>query len=535
MTSSASRLMRGRRIDFPVELFACGIRQDARRLFMPLMCALSLLVTFLVLWAAWEAVGAGRRMQAGAALLPGFTGAVFVEMLVFLGLNVPFALRAATADDDLPLVMLTGLTPQAIWWARVGTAALPALAIPLVHIPVMLLLYTLGGVRLGDIGSVAIFWLAGWCLSTGWSALAGSMWAGAARDRIQGLALTFLLVFLYGVGLGIIVRLLAWMNSPWTGWVLQSLQPPWHGTLPEFARLGAHVLLGVCAAWVSVRIVRGRWRAAVEADSKVFAEISRESHTITGMRPDGSESLPSGENRVPQRPRCGNDPWFWKDFHISGGGWWYWWCRMVTAGLLTVLAFFFCTRSLSGRYVEPVVVLTMLGWFIWMMFEIGQVLTIEFQDRMWSLVRITPTPVSTILWSKLKACACRFLPAFLPFGAVMFYGLTSYASMVVIVGVPLLFLVSLPFAVLILYGSAIPQTLTGAGWPMVKTLVPVGVVLFLVVFLASHSDRIPREFRAIAYFTIAGVLSVSTTVWLYYCTLCELNNPSRERLSSDGG
>lgn len=527
-------------MDFPVELFSCGIRHDARRLFLPLMCTLSLLLSVLVLWGGVEALRSFQRAGGGAALLPIVAGTVFVGMLFFLGLNVPFELRVATADEDLPLVMLTGLSSRALWRARVCSAALPALAIPVVHTPLLAFLYTMGGVRLADFGSLAVFWLAGWVLSIGWAALAGCTWPGAGRDRMQGLALTFLFAFFHGLILGIVVRVLSWMNSPWTWWVMQSFQPPWHGTGPEFARLAVHVVFGIVAAWASLVVLRGRWRTAVEVGSPKSGGTSSETITTISQVRDriaepSDDPLPVSTARIWSRPRCGADPWFWKDFHVAGGSWHYWWGRVAIAIAFTVLALFFCARSISGRYVEPVIVLTMVGWFIWMMFEAGQVLTVEFQDRMWSIVRITPNTVSTIMWSKLAAAAVKLTPSLLPLGVVLAFGLSTYAHMVVLAGFPALLLLSVPMAVLILYGTAIPQTLIGAGWPMVKTLVPVGVLIFVTGYIVIQSDNIPREWRAVILWCVFVVLSITSTIWLFYCMLCELNNPARERLSSDGG
>lgn len=540
MTIFAAKPMRVRGLDFPVALFSSGIRQDGRRLFLPLMCVLSLLLTVLVLWGAAEAMRPFQRTGSGIKLLPVITGTVFFGMFVFLGMNIPFALRAATADDDLPLVMLSGLSPHALWRARVCTAALPVLAIPFVHLPLLMFLYTMGGVTLRDFGCVAIFWLAGGLLSVGWSALAGSIWSGAARDRLQGMAITFFFGFLHAMGVGVVARLLAWMNSPWTWWTLQSFQPPWRWTGPEFGRLGAHVLIGGLAAWASVIVLRGRWRSAVEAGSQNVERVPAESLAEVVKRtakaePQADDLSEAARQWAPVRPRCGTNPWFWKDFHVSGGSWWYWWGRIATAIALTLVAGFFCAKSASGRYVEPVIVLTMVGWFIWMMFEIGQVLSVEFQDRMWSIIRITPNTVSRILWSKLLAFVWKLVPSFLPLGFVCLFGLTTYAHLVVLIGLPVLMMVSVPIAALILYGSAIPQTLIGAGWPMVKTLVPVGIAIFLAGWVTTYAAEIPREFQPVMFWTMFGFMTIGITFWLYYCTLCELNNPARERLSSDGG
>ncbi len=505
-------------------------------MFLPFLCVVSLLLTALVLWGASETLRPFQRTGTGLKLLPFVVGTVFFGMFVFLGLNIPFALRVATADDDLPLVMLTGLSPLALWRARVGSAALPAFAIPLVHVPLLMFLYTMGGIQLRDFGSVAIFWLAGWILCTGWSALAGCIWSGAARDRLQGLALTFSIAFLHGVALGIVVRAMASMSSPWMWWTLQSFQPPWRWTAAEFARLAAHALVGGLAAWSSVIVLRGRWRTAMESGSK--ESESPAPVPVTSIVKDRLKEELAPQTAYawsPIRPRCGLNPWFWKDFHVSGGSWRYWWGRMATAIALTMLTGYFLSRSTSSRFVEPVIVLTMIGWFIWMMFEIGQVLTVEFQDRMWSVIRITPNSVSTILWGKLGAFALKLCPSFLPLGFVCLVGLTTYAHLVVIIGLPVLMLISVPIAVLILYGSAIPQTMLGAGWPMMKTLVPVGVMIFMMGCIISYAEEIPSESREIILWSLAVIVSLSITAWLYYCTLSELNNPARERLSSDGG
>lgn len=523
-----------------MEIFRCGIRQDGRRLFLPLLCLLSVLITILVLWGAWEG---SRFSRTGARFLPFVAGTVFFGMFVFLGLNIPFALRTATADDDLPLVMLTGVTPLGLWRARVASAALPAFAIPFVHLPLLTFLYTLGGLRLHDFASVALFWFAGWLLAIGWSSLAGCVWMGAARDRMQGLALTFVIGFMHVLGVALLVRILAWINSPWVWWTLQSFQPPWHWTAPEFVRLGAHVVIGGLTAWTSVIVLRGRWRSAVEAGSK-DREPLPESRSLplenSSTKPshfEGDVMIPRGW--APVRPRCGANPWFWKDFHVTGGSWFYWWARVATALALSLLVMYFLRDAVRDRYVEPVIVLTMVGWFIWVMFDIGQVLTMEFQDRMWSIVRITPNSVSTIFWNKMLACAGKLAPSLIPLGLVLAFGWTTYAWMIVVVGAPVLLLASVPFTALILYGSAIPQTLIGAGWPMVRTLGALAIAMALYIgslfVLGSRFFQLHLETAFFLGWTVSILMSVGSTLWLIYATLCELDNPRRELQSSDGG
>lgn len=480
-------------------------------------------------------------------MLPFMVGTVFFGMFVFLGLNIPFALRTATADDDLPLVMLTGVSPLALWRARVASAALPAFAIPLVHLPLLVFLYTMGGVQPGDFGSVAVFWIAGWLLIIGWSSLAGCVWTGAARDRMQGLALTFVVGFIHVLGVALVARMMAWMNSPWVWWTLQSFQPPWRGTMLEFVRLGVHVLIGGLSAWTSVIVLRGRWRSAVEVGSNE-REPPPESRPIALEKASRNPSHFEGDVMIPRgwapvRPRCGANPWFWKDFHVSGGSWFYWWARVATALAMSLLVMYFLRNAVRDRYVEPVIVLTMVGWFIWVMFDIGQVFTVEFQDRMWSIVRITPNSVSTIFWNKMLACAGKLAPSLIPLGLVLAFGLTTYAWTIAAVGAPVLFLACVPISALILYGSVIPQTLIGAGWPMVRTLGTLAVAMALyigtLVFLghAPHTfiRRLGIEEALIFGWGVSVLMSVGSTIWLIYATLCELNEPRRELQSSDGG
>lgn len=537
VTTSTAKPVRSWRLNFPVEVFRCGLRQDGRRLFLPLMCALSLLLTILVLWGAWEAPAFRRT---GIRFLPFVAGTVFFGIFVFVGLNIPFALRTATSDDDLPLVMLTGLSPLALWRARVTSAALPAVAIPLVHLPLLMFLFTLGGIQLRDYGSVALFWLAGWLLACGWSSLAGCIWMGSARDRMQGLALTFIIGFLHILGVALIVRCLAWISSPWTWWVAASFQPAWNWTGPEFLRLWIHVVFGGFAAWIGVIVLRGRWRSAVEAGSR---ELSPKE--LTPIPVESSSTVPAphfddepSRKAAPQRPRCGVNPWFWKDFHVSGGSWFYWMARLVVAIGLQITVLFFLADAVRGRYIEPVIVLTMFGWFIWMMFEVAQVLAIEFQDRMWSIVRITPNSVSTIFWSKMTACGWKMVPSLLPLGLVLLLGLATDAWEVAAIGTPVLLLLSFPIAALILYGSAIPQTLLGAGWPMVRTLGALAVAMACyigwLIVLGSRFLQLRMETALFLGWTASIIMSVGSTIWLIYATLCELDNPRRERQSSDG-
>ncbi len=522
---------------FPAELFWCGIRQDGRRLFLPLMSALALILSMLVLMGSYFALAPYGSNGLGGRMLPALTFSVTLGLFIFLGMNVPFALRAATTEDDLPLVMMTGLPPLAVWRAQVWSAALPALMVPVLHLPLLMYIFTMGGVGLMDVAALGVFWLIAWLTFSGWAALAGCIWSGPTRERMQGMSLTLMLVFGYGVVQVAVARVLWLMKSPWVWYSLSSFQPPWNGTFPEYFRLSVHAVFGLLAAWVSVVLLRGRWRSAVEAGSRDMdkaVDVVSESPAKTVPRHQVRPSF--ARVQAAARPRCSDDPWFWKDFHVSGGSWLYWQIRAGTAVVLSVIGAVCLGWGLQYRIVEPTIFLTMVGWFIWMLFDTGQVLSNEFQDRMWSIVRITPNSVSHILSGKLRAAAVRFLPALLPLGLVCLFGLMTYAWQMVVVGVPILLLITIPFSVLILYGTAIPQNLIGGGWPMLRTLFGVVVALTVYVPVMILIDyTIQPELEVAAYWAFSVFMSFALTAWLSYATLCELNDPRRERQSADGG
>ena len=522
---------------FPVELFWCGVRHEALRLFISLTGALSLVLSMLVLMGTYFAVAPWGGTALGAKLLPALTFSVTLDLFIVLGMSIPFALRAATADDDLPLMMMTGQSPLALWRARVWSTALPALMIPVLHTPLLVYVMMMGGVRWSHVGAVAVFWMAVWWMMTGWAALGGCLWSGVARDRMQGMSLTLILVFIYGVVWVIVGRVLWLMNSPWAWWPMRSFQPPWGWTTAEFLRLGVHVVFGLLAGRFSVIVLRGRWRAAVEIGSK------EGEHTLPrAVKLKTEQSAPVVERpqfrgeRAPDRPRCGRDPWFWKDFHVSGGSWLFWQIRLGVAAALSAMVLVGFGYGMANRSVEPVIFLTMLGWFIWMMVDVGQILAVEFQDRMWPIVRITPDTVGQILWHKLLAFAARFSPSLLPLGLVCTLGLMTYAWQMVIYGLPFLMLFSLPFATLVLYGSAIPQNLIGGGWPMLRTFGGFFVIMGTYIPTMILIDKVlPRGNGWFLHGAATVLLSVVTTLWFGYATVCELRDPRRERLSADGG
>lgn len=536
-----TKLLSRWRPDFPVELFWCGIRQEARRLYLPLTAALSLVLSMLVLMGTYFAIMPFGAVGMGGRLLPAITFSVTLGLFIVLGMSVPFALRSATAEDDLPLMMLTGHSPLSLWRARVWSTAFPALLVPMLHIPLLIFIFTMGGVRFSHVGAVGVFWLAAWLTITGWSALGGCLWSGMARERMQGMSLTLILVFIYGVGWIILGRILYLMRSPWVWWTVSSFQPPWTWTVPEFARLGAHVAFGLIAGSASVVVLRGRWRSATEAGSKEGEHTLAKPPAVSIEQPqfNMTAAVPTYERRqlAPYRPRCGNDPWFWKDFHISGGSWLFWQCRLGVAVVLSIVALAFVIYSLQYRAVEPVIFITMLGWFIWIMIDVSQILAVEFQDRMWSIVRITPSTVGQILRSKLVAFAARFAPSLLPLGVICALGLMTYAWEMIIYGLPVLLLISVPFSTLVMYGTAIPQNLIGGGWPMLRTLgvfaVMIAGYITTLILLDTAMSRGPQTY--LLHWAMSVTLSVVSTLWFGYATVCELNDPRRERLSADGG
>lgn len=526
--------------DFPVELFWCGIRQEARRLFLPLTAALSVVLSMLVLMGTYFALAPYGSVDMGGRLLPAITFSVTLDLFIVLGMSVPFALRSATAEDDLPLMMLTGQSPLSLWRARVWSTALAALLVPLLHLPLLIYLITMGGVRFSHVGAMGVFWLAAWLMLTGWSALGGCLWSGVARERMQGMSLTLILVFVYGVGWMMLGRILYLMRSPWVWWTVSSFQPPWTWTFPEFVRLGVHVAFGLLAGCVSVIVLRGRWRSAVEAGSKEGEHTLAKPPALPIEQPqfNMTTAVRTDERRqiAPYRPRCGNDPWFWKDFHISGGSWVFWQLRMGVAVVLSIVALAFVIYSMQYRAVEPVIFITMLGWFIWVMVDVSQILAVEFQDRMWSIVRITPSTVGQILRSKFLAFAARFAPSLIPLGLICGVGLMTYAWQMVVYGLPVLLLISVPFSTLVLYGTAIPQNLIGGGWPMLRTLGGFAVMLAAMIgTLVLVYQRLPVREAIVVHWVVSVLLSIASTFWFGYATLCELNDPRRERLSADGG
>lgn len=523
---------------FPVELFWCHIRHEARRLFVPLSGALTLVLSMLVLMGTYFAVRPFGSAELGAKLLPALTFSVALNLFIVLDLSVPFALRAATAEDDLPLLMMTGQSPLGVWRAQVGSSALLAMLVPFLHLPLMVYVGMMGGVRLTHVGAMLFFWLIVWFIATGWASLGGALWAGSARDRMQGLSLVFMLVFGYGVLWLIALRILWLMNPSWGRWLLGSFQPPWSWSVPELTRLGLHAFFGWLASYASVIVLRGRWRSAAETGSHDY--LQHEPQPVpqpVRAKVTAVPSLPTFPNSPgPQRPRCGDDPWFWKDFHVSGGSWFYWQLRIVTGAVLAVVVLVSFLYGLKYRAVEPVIFLTLLGWFIWLMFDVGQILTVEFQDRMWSCVRITPDSVESILFRKLRAFAAKFAPSLLPLGMICGLGLMSDAYQMILFGVPFLIIVCIPFAMTILYGVALPQNLIGGGWPMLRTLGVSLVMLAIYIPVMIFIDHLyPRGQRWWLQAGVSGLLSLSVTAWFLYATVCELKDPRRERLSADGG
>ena len=496
----------------------------------------------LVLMGTYFALAPYGSVGMGGRLLPAITFSVTLNLFIALGMSIPFALRTATADDDLPLMMLTGQTPLSLWRAQVWSTALMVLIVPLSHLPLLAYLVTMGGVQLSHLGAMGVFWLAAWLTLTGWSALGGSLWSGLARERIQGMSLTMIVIFIYGVGWMIFGRILYLMKSPWVWWTLGSFQPPWSWTPSEFVRLSVHVAFGLLAAIASVIVLRGRWRSAVQAGSKEGEHTSTKPAAVRKDQPQfnmPADGLPTHQPRklAPFRPRCNNDPWFWKDFHISGGSWFFWQCRMGVAVVLSVLAAIFLGYAIRYRAVEPVIFITMAGWFVWVMIDVSQILSVEFQDRMWSIVRITPNTVIEILSSKFLAFAIRFAPSFLPLGFVCAIGLMTGAWQMVVYGLPVLLLICVPFSMLVMYGTAIPQNLIGGGWPMLRTLgvfaVMIAGYITTLILLDMAMSRGPQTY--VLHWAMSITLSVVSTLWFGYATICELNDPRRERLSADGG
>lgn len=503
-------------------LFDCSNRHAVRRAALPFLLAWPLALSGLVLLAMQSEL-ARTTPGSGPLLWTAITVTVALGICGFLALQVPVALRWLTAEGELPLAMLTGMSSDAMWRARVASAALPALLVPVLHLPLMLWAVSLGGVKFPHVAATLLFWVEMAVMATGSASVAGAVWAGRSRDRLQGAALTLMVAVVY-----LIANLVSWyvigQISPTTAGIsVMSLRPAWGWSPLELGLAAMHAVAGMGLCWMSQVLIRGRWRAALSGEAI-------ESQPVEAAAPVALRStpvLPITRRWSRRRPRCQGDPWFWKDFHVSGGGWQGWWVRAVGFGAGTILVVIWSESEREFRDPALVMFVTLAGWFVLLMYETSQILNVEFNDRMWMLARITPRTVASVIGAKCRAAAFRFLPMQGPVLAVFAITLWSghFSEAIVAAGVMIFF--APPLVALVLYGSAIPQSLLAGGWRVVRTATGLALAIgFFCIAVCSGDSAV--------LLTLAVVLVPAVTYGLTWSTLEELNDPYRERLSDTG-
>ncbi len=513
------------------ELLQCAVSQETRRVTLWIGLGLALALSDLILLAFVNAQPRSRTVN-GLQTLQVMTVTVTLGMWSLLALQVPYALRWVTAEDDLPLAMLTGITVGRMWTVRVLGSAWSALLVPLVHLPVLVWCYPLGGLKSVQLLTAGYYWAIAWCFGVGAASVAGCMWAGNSRDRMQGAALVLVVIGLYAAVL-IATGATCYRLAPDWGWIVfWTMSPPWRSGLIYWLAPLVHLFSGGLLCLVSRILLRGRWRSEVlgETGSTPVEE------TVPTKQPDrvivsAQQPWPKTDDVLPvvlyptARPRCQLDPFGWKDHYVHGGGAWSMTARWV---ICVIVSMCLAIWELTVREWEPFLALTWIGWVILFMFEITQPLNWEFRDKMWTTVRILPLSVGEILWAKLKIVGWRILPTMIPVG-VMCLVTATFRGGLVGVGFSLLIVSMIvpPLGMLLLYGTAIPQNLLGGGWPLLRT-VGVLVALAVLYFMALCSAN--------GFVIVIGsiIFSLVSTAWLTRATLLELDQPRRELFSETG-
>lgn len=441
------------------------------RLLLPIVVA-GVIIGIQLVWPAYPLMG--RHL---------FKDLAQVAVIFVFIYGVQHASRAVCweiSNELRELVRLTGIDPNTLLWSqticRWWTIGLAVATI----LPLVMYARLLGGIT-PDQWLAAICWLMLLGLLTGGFAMIASVSSGRANnaDNTASTA-TFLLMLGYhflfwafGAAVylvaalvngsfnlpadsyGVQLSLLSFQFAPVTQ-VYQAVHSPEAFTLisPVY---WLHFITAICCMRLASIVMFNRFRTPM-----VVSHNSTLAEPTTGM-----------ETPAPNRPRCSQHPFFWKDRCILGGGtasrsWWLIVSVCATIGVLLA-------ETRENAIAAGMIAIIIAPWII--AFQFDGLMTVEFREQTWSSLMALPIDPRVPVLAKLFAAVTAVRSLFVPVIIAVLLAFRTHPG-IILMAIP----ISLLACLMLIEISILSQFNRKLWWA--GPVVGVGV-LFLIGFLIA--------------------------------------------------
>lgn len=375
--------------------------------------------------------------QRGTKSLNGLLAFVGFSVLYGGALHGASAIRDEISNELRELVQLTGLSARSLLIAKTLARWWTIGVLLILLLPCYQFVLTLGNISGAHI---AVFW---WSLllmiavTASVSALAGLITVDTPNSSTAStLAFSMLLVLL-------LYHLVFWLSAA----VLGNIVPPgpWR-SLYDFAWQAAPVTVVVRAGWAPSLFSPGDptyWIHFIVAMAlfrfvTVVMAFRFRSLRTTADPQSGPVEVEEERQQVavpPDRPRCTDQPFFWKDSYILGGGarakqtWSHVYSLMAAAILLANMLRWDWELPLTLGIIAECV------WPMLLAVRLDAMLAAEFREQTWTSLMLLPIDRRLIVWAKLRATVWEHQLALAPILLAVVFAFPHAPGAVLMVGV----------------------------------------------------------------------------------------------------
>ena len=402
------------------------------------------------------------------------------------------------SDEMRDLVRLTDFDPASLLWCKSLCRWWTIFLSLFLVLPLVLFVLTNGALD-RDLVVAAGSWLVLLAVLTGGFAMIASVSSNQASNaETTAATATFLLMLLYHVlfwGLSALIVFSTWISTGIAGQppiILLNLAPItgayraiWSpGTFSCLdMSYWLHLLTGGVCIGAATVVMRNRFRVTTQGDA-----LSSEKTNVEGL----------SATPTPNRPRCTDQPYLWKDQYILGGGrrTRSQWMLFGLFALIGVIA-----ATIRGfPLVAGIVAACAASCLVSVGFD--NLLTVEFRHQTWNSLMFLPVDPMRFLLAKLQAAAWQRQGLLLP--VVSAIAVASFADPAVMFMVST---IALLVGIMITQISVLNQFYAKTWWigPLTALLI-IGTIFSMLVVWATASSAVSFVITLISLSFVNGFL-----------------------------
>ena len=365
-------------------------------------------------------------------------------MLILLGggrLAGP-AVCAEVSSEMRELVRLTGIRPLAMLWCRMLARWSTVGCMLLIMVPGVCLARTLGGVSATQLYACACGLLLLFVLTAGMAAVAGVSTVDSENAPTTAAILVFLLMLIYHSMFGFTSLFIALVNWWLTGdfFALIPLQT-WQRVIYNFALEATPLSALIRAAqipesfsplapsyWIHFVAAFFCFRMAAVVMRNRFRSL-RTSNDVSSEHSGSSTQHDSG------RPRCTDDPLFWKDAHVLSKGrrsqrrW------DLAYGLIAGAVLAVGLLQWNAELILGLGIIAECLWPVSFAVRADALLAAEFRHKTWESLMLLPIDRRHLLMAKWRAVAWEHRASAIPVLIAVAFALPRAPAPVAMIGV----------------------------------------------------------------------------------------------------